>query len=161
MEQNMSVQADHISTLLRYSGISGVAGAVNHGFFSEDRSFITAAIGIVLYLAGALMEHRSSAVENRDWTSFFGFGIVSSIGIGFFTGGIQHFPDSPHRSLWVVPVGFVLSLVALYLSQDRKTINLRPFMIYSILGTVAVVTGCFGALEVIQHMGLAPHEHGH
>ena len=157
----MSLQSDHISTLLRYSGISGIAGAVNHGFFSEDRSFITAAIGILLYLAGALMEHRSSSEDSRDWTSFFGFGIVSSIGIGFFTGGIQHFPDSPHRSLWVVPVGFVLSLVAIYMSQDRKVINLRSFLIYSLGGTAIVVAGSFGALEVIQHMGLAPHEHGH
>jgi drug/metabolite transporter (DMT)-like permease len=156
----MSLQSEHISTLLRYSGISGIAGAVNHGFFSEDRSFITAAIGILLYLAGALMEHRSDPEKSRDWTSFFGFGIVSSIGIGFFTGGIQHFPDSPHRSLWVVPVGFVLSLVAIYMSQDRKAINLRSFLIYSFVGTGIVVAGSFGALEVIQHMGLAPHGHG-
>jgi uncharacterized membrane protein YfcA len=157
----VSLQSDHISTLLRYSGISGIAGAVNHGFFSEDRSFITAAIGILLYLAGALMEHRGNSDASRDWTSFFGFGIVSSIGIGFFTGGIQHFPDSPHRSLWVVPVGFILSLVAVYMSQDRKAINLRSFLIYSLAGTTIVVAGSFGALEVIQHMGLAPHEHGH
>ena len=157
----MSLQSDHISTLLRYSGISGIAGAVNHGFFSEDRSFITAAIGILLYLAGALLEHRSNSDKSRDWTSFFGFGIISSIGIGFFTGGIQHFPDSPHRSLWVVPVGFVLSLVAVYMSQDRKSIDLRAFLIYSLAGTVMVVAGSIGALEIIQHIGLAPHEHGH
>ena len=157
----MSLQSDHISTLLRYSGISGIAGAVNHGFFSEGRSFITAAIGILLYLAGALLEHRNNSKENRDWTNFFGFGIVSSIGIGFFTGGIQHFPDSPHRSLWGVPVGFVLSLIAVYLSQDRNAINLRSFLIYSLAGTAIVVAGSFGALEVIQHIGLAPHEHGH
>lgn len=157
----MSLQSDHISTLLRYSGISGIAGAVNHGFFSEDRSFITAAIGILFYLAGALLERRSNPEEGGDWTNFFGFGIVSSIGIGFFTGGIQHFPDSPHRSLWVVPVGFVLSVTAVYLSQDRSVINLRSFLIYSLAGTAIVVAGSFAALEIIQHIGLAPHEHGH
>jgi hypothetical protein len=51
------LQSDHISTLLRYSGISGIAGAVNHGFFSEDRSFITAAIGI-LYQRRVHLTHR-------------------------------------------------------------------------------------------------------
>ena len=157
----MSIQLDHISTLLRYSGISGIAGAVNHGFFSEHRSFITAGIGIMLYLAGALLEHRNNSDESRDWTNFFGFGIVSSIGIGFFTGGIQHFPDSPHRSLWVVPVGYVLSVVAVYMVQDRSVINLRSFLIYCIAGTAIVVAGSFAALEVIQHIGLVPHEHGH
>ena len=157
----MSLQSEHISMLLRYSGISGIAGAVNHGFFSEDRSFITAVIGILLYLAGALMEHRSNSEENRDWTNFFGFGVISSIGIGFFTGGIQHFPDSPHRSLWVVPVGFILSLVAVCMSLDRKNMNLRSFLIYGLAGTAIVVAGSFGALEIIQYIGLAPHEHGH
>jgi hypothetical protein len=157
----MSLHSDHVSTLLRYSGVSGVAGAVNHGFFSEDRSFITAAIGVLLYLAGALMEHRNNPDENRDWRSFFGFGIVSSVGIGFFTGGIQHFPDSPHRSLWVVPVGFVLSLVAVYMMEGRKVASARSFLIYGLAGTGLVVAGSFGALEIIQHMGLAPHGHGH
>jgi len=47
------------------------------------------------------------------------------------------------------------------LSQGRTAINLRSFMTYSILATVSVVAGCFGALEIIQHMGLAPHGHGH
>ena len=32
----MSFQANHISLLLRYSGISGVAGAVNHGFLVKS-----------------------------------------------------------------------------------------------------------------------------
>ena len=62
----MSFQANHISLLLRYSGISGVAGAVNHGFFSEERSLITAAIGIVLYLVGAFLDHRNHPGAGRS-----------------------------------------------------------------------------------------------
>lgn len=83
----MSFQSHHISLLLRYTGISGIAGAINHGFFSEERSFITAAIGVLLYLIGAFMDHRNNPEETNDWRSLFGFGIVSSIGLGFFTGG--------------------------------------------------------------------------
>ena len=45
--------------LLKYSGISFISGAVNHGFFSGERSLWTAAVGIVLFVAGAWMEHRS------------------------------------------------------------------------------------------------------
>jgi hypothetical protein len=36
--------------------------------------------------------------------------------LDFFTGGLQHFPDSPVRSAWVVPLGFAVSVPALALS---------------------------------------------
>ena len=157
----MSFQANHISLLLRYSGISGVAGAVNHGFFSEERSLITAGIGIILYLVGAFLDHRNHPDESDDWKSLFGFGILSSVGLGFFTGGIQHFPDSPHRSLWVVPTGFVLSLVALYMLEGREKLGTRSFVIYALFGTALVIGGCIGAMEIIEHLGISPHGHGH
>ena len=49
--------------LLKYSGISFISGAVNHGFFSGERSLWTAAVGIVLFVAGAWMEHRSQTTR--------------------------------------------------------------------------------------------------
>jgi len=49
----------HSVMLLKYSGISFISGAVNHGFFSGERSLWTAAAGIVLFVTGAWMEHRS------------------------------------------------------------------------------------------------------
>jgi hypothetical protein len=157
----MSFYSHHISLLLRYSGISGVAGAVNHGFFSEERSFITAAIGVILYLIGAFLDHKNNPVETDDWRSMFGFGIVSSIGLGFFTGGIQHFPDSPQRSLWVVPLGFILSVIALYMLEGREKMNIRSFAFYAVVGTALVIAGCWGAWEALDHLGGVPHSHAH
>ena len=46
-------QHQHGAMLLKYSGISFISGAVNHGFFSGERSLWTAAIGIVLFVLGA------------------------------------------------------------------------------------------------------------
>ena len=157
----MSFQANHISLLLRYSGISGIAGAINHGFFSEERSIITAAIGVALYMIGAVIDHRNHPDETSDWRSFFGFGIISSIGLGFFTGGIQHFPDSPARSMWVVPLGFVMSVIAFYMLEGREKIQIRSFFVYALLGTVLVIAACWGAWEAIDHLGGVPHSHAH
>ena len=103
--------------LLRYSGISFISGAVNHGFFSGQRSLWTAAIGMVLFVIGAVLEHRMAG-NNADQpqTSLLrtlAWGSLLSIGLGFFTGGLQHFPDSPARSSWVVPLGFFVSVLAL------------------------------------------------
>ena len=44
--------------LLKYSGISFISGAVNHGFFSGERSLWTALVGMVLFVLGAWLEHR-------------------------------------------------------------------------------------------------------
>ena len=102
--------------LLKYGGISFISGAVNHGFFSGERSLWTAAVGIVLFVLGAWWEHRQ-ALSTEETPKSLGktllWGTLLSIGLGFFTGGLQHFPDSPERSAWVVPTGFVLSVIAL------------------------------------------------
>ena len=55
-----SFAIQHSAMLLKYSGISFISGAVNHGFFSGERSLWTAAIGIVLFVVGAWMEHPQS-----------------------------------------------------------------------------------------------------
>jgi uncharacterized cupredoxin-like copper-binding protein len=132
---------EHLATLAKYAGISFVAGAVNHGFFSERRSFVTAGIGVVFFLIGAAMELKSAPDGAKHWADLLGFGILASIGLGFFTGGLQHFPDSPERSLWVVPVGFFMSLGALYFGEGRSRISARPLTVYTAAAGISVIVG--------------------
>ena len=131
----------HGAMLLKYSGISFISGAVNHGFFSGERSLWTAAVGIVLFVLGALLEHRlSDSPQERDQSlaRTLTLGTLLSIGLGFFTGGLQHFPDSPARSAWVVPLGFVISVPALAMSGGFEW--RRSSMVYAwVLGVL--VTG--------------------
>ncbi|MEJ6021052.1 cupredoxin domain-containing protein [Ramlibacter sp. PS4R-6] len=133
----VSFQRHHVAMLLRYSGISFISGAVNHGFFSGERSLWTAAAGIALFVAGAWMEHRLAV--DRDETSLARtllWGTLLSIGLGFFTGGLQHFPDSPARSSWVVPLGFALSAAALFMGE-RQALG-RTVAAYVLAGTLLV-----------------------
>ena len=85
--------------LLKYSGISFISGAVNHGFFSGSRSIWTAAIGIVLFVLGAWLEHRLTDSDSEEPRSGLAhtliWGSLLSIGLGFFTGGLQHFLTHP------------------------------------------------------------------
>lgn len=114
-----SFQTQHASMLLKYAGISFISGAVNHGFFSEERSLWTAGIGIVLFVLGAWWEHHLTSKEAETPKTLLQtllWGTLLSIGLGFFTGGLQHFPDSPARSAWVVPTGFFVSVIALAVS---------------------------------------------
>lgn len=135
-----SFQREHLAMLLKYAGISFISGAVNHGFFSGERSLWTAAAGIVMFVAGGWMEHRLSRDKGgAGLARTLAWGTLLSIGLGFFTGGLQHFPDSPARSSWVVPLGFALSVVALAASEQRAF--RRGVAVYGLAGLLVVAAG--------------------
>lgn len=154
----MKFQTEHLATLAKYAGISFVAGAVNHGFFSERRSFVTAGIGVAFFLIGAAMELKSAPDGAKRWADLLGFGILASVGLGFFTGGLQHFPDSPERSLWVVPVGFFMSLGALYFGEGRSRISARPLTVYTAAAGISVIVGSVIAASYWGQQDLV-HDH--
>jgi hypothetical protein len=150
----MKFQLDHISSLFKYTGISFTAGSVTHGFFSEERSIWTAIIGIVLYLIGGSLAKFSHPQESQSWAGVILIGIFASIGLGFFTGGLQHFPDSPDRSVWVVPMGFLISLIAVYLMEGRGVVSAKSTIIYASIGGL-LVTGA----SIYAHNYYEDHGH--
>ncbi len=159
----LNFQTQHASMLLKYAGISFISGAVNHGFFSGERSLWTAAIGVVLFVAGAWWEHHQTQL-NAETPKSLGktllWGTLLSIGLGFFTGGLQHFPDSPARSAWVVPTGFVLSVIALALGND---FHWRRSITVYLAAVGALVTGAsYGTAQwLLTHPEWAAASGGH
>lgn len=159
-----SFQLQHGAMLLRYSGISFISGAVNHGFFSEQRSLWTAAVGIVLFVLGAVLEHRLAQTDaqppQNSLLQTLAWGSLLSIGLGFFTGGLQHFPDSPERSSWVVPLGFFVSVLALAFSAPR--VWQRAATLYVIVLGALVGAGSWGTAQwLAQHPEWAATGHSH
>ena len=155
----MNLPTAHFATLCKYAGISFIAGAVNHGFFSGERSLLTAAIGVLVYLLGGILEMRASPDGSQRWVDLLGLGIVSSIGLGFFTGGLQHFPDSPARSAWVVPLGFAMSLLAYWLMQGRDRAPLRTVLGYGLVTGTVVLAGSLIAWQMLIGAGGGGHDH--
>lgn len=152
----------HGAMLLKYSGISFISGAVNHGFFSGERSLWTAAIGVVLFVLGALMEHRlTDSLQEKPGGLLrtLILGTLLSIGLGFFTGGLQHFPDSPARSAWVVPLGFVLSVPALALQTPLDW--RRSSTAYAVVAGVLVGVGSYGAWKWLEQNPQHAPGHSH
>ena len=157
----MNFAQTHIATLLKYGGISFIAGAVNHGFFSESRSVWTAGFGVLFYLLGSWLDIRSDQARHVRWGDVLGFGLLSSIGLGFFTGGLQHFPDSPDRSLWVVPLGFVVSLLAMYFMDWRGQLRARALVSYGLISFAVVMAGSAAAWSVLHGAPSSEHSHSH
>ena len=157
----MNFPISHISSLCKYTGISFTAGAITHGFFSGERSFWTAVIGIAIYLIGGTLEKIANPDKDHSWTDVLAIGIVASIGLGFFTGGLQHFPDSPARSSWVVPVGFAMSLLAMYLMEGKGKVKLKPVLVYGAISLVLVIAASLYALSYFNDHGSDSHSHSH
>jgi len=157
-------QYHHGAMLLRYAGISFISGAVNHGFFSGERSLWTAAIGMLLFVLGAAMEHRLTDSEaetaQAGLVRTLVLGALLSIGLGFFTGGLQHFPDSPARSAWVVPLGFFISVLALALSTTHPWQGSTTG--YVLVAGLLIGFGSYGAWQWLQaHPQWAATGHAH
>lgn len=160
----MNFQQHHGAMLLKYAGISFISGAVNHGFFSGERSLWTAAIGMVLFVLGAWMEHslrdQTTDTPQTGLLPTLVLGALLSIGLGFFTGGLQHFPDSPARSAWVVPLGFFISVLALAWSTSHAW--QRSTTVYVVLVGALVAGGSYGVWQwLAQHPEWAATGHSH
>ena len=157
----MNFPLSHISSLCKYTGISFTAGAITHGFFSGERAIWTGVFGILIYLVGGILEKIANPDKDHSWTDILAIGIVASIGLGFFTGGLQHFPDSPARSAWVVPVGFAMSLLAMYLMEGKGKIKMKSVLIYGSVSLVLVIAASLYALSYFNQHGDDSHSHDH
>ena len=155
----LQFQQQHGAMLLKYSGISFISGAVNHGFFSGERSLWTAAIGMVLFVLGAWLEHVFDDSPEQDTSqglfNTLAVGSLLSVGLGFFTGGLQHFPDSPARSAWVVPLGFFISVLALTWSTSRAWH--RSIGVYTLVLGGLVSASSYGAWQWFERHPLGSH----
>jgi hypothetical protein len=155
----MNFPLNHISSLCKFTGISFNAGAITHGFFTGERAIWSALFGIAFYLVGSVLEKIANHDKDHSWTNVLATGIVASIGLGFFTGGLLHFPDSPTRSVWVVPVGFTMSLVAMYLMNGKGKANIKSLLIYVVISMTIVIVASFYAFTYFNEHGSDGHSH--
>jgi hypothetical protein len=153
-------QSRHIALLFKCTGASFISGSVNNGFFENHfRSIITAGIGILLFVIGSFIDeyiasHGGSPNESMLDTLF--LSIVLSLGIGFFTGGLQHFPF-PNAPIggWVVPLGFVLTMGVLAWSFRDSLVLIKPITYYGIVATLIAVLLSFSVSSWFEMSGFS------
>ena len=49
---------------------------------------------------------------------------MASVSLGYFMGGLLHFPVYLARGTWVILVEFAMSLVEMYLMNDRGKVDI-------------------------------------
>jgi uncharacterized protein (DUF305 family) len=98
---------EHLLTLGKYIAIGFLSWAMSHGFFSWQRSVIMAILWLILFFVC----ERLSPQEKRNRGELILFILIFPLSIGMLSWWLQHFQDSPSRSLLIIPLGYFLSLL--------------------------------------------------
>jgi uncharacterized protein (DUF305 family) len=145
----------HFITVLSYIGIGFISGAISHWFFSGTRSLIMAALGILLFLVAEVLSEEK---KNR-WELII-FVILYSLAIWMVSGWLQHFLDSPMRSLWIVPVGYFVSLVVYQLKHPEYTKDTVRTLIAWAVTSLLLFVLLYTALFFVPQSWFAYDHHG-
>ncbi len=141
MKTLTAFQVRHIALLCKCTGSSFISGSVNNGFFDHNaRSLMAAAAGLVLFIVGGFIDEYLSSHNSEPSDSMLDILLVNillSVGIGFFTGGLQHYPF-PNAAIaaWVLPLGFLLTLLALAWNFKESIVLLKPITYYTLFVTL-------------------------
>lgn len=109
---------EHTINLLWYLWIWFISGSISHGFFSGTRSIIMAVIWITLFLWSEYL-----TPWKKNYKELFIFWLIYALAVWMVSGWFQHFLDSPMRSLWIIPVGYFVSLLIFPFKTHQKGMN--------------------------------------
>lgn len=96
----------HLISLLWYLGIWFIWWSISHGFFSWTRSIIMALLWIILFVISEFLKWWT-----KDYIHLIVGWLIFSVAVGMVSGWFQHFLDSPMRSLWIIPVWWLVSTI--------------------------------------------------
>lgn len=116
----------HFATLLKYLWISFITWWISHGFFTSERQIITVLLWIFIFLIWIFLMKNKEEYSNIK--TFF-YAIIFAISLWAFTWWMQHFPDSPERSMIIVPLGAILSIYA-YFSLEWENLFQKKYFSY-------------------------------
>lgn len=148
----MTFSRAHFSTLIKYIGVSFITGAISHWFFSGTRSLLTGAFGIFCFIVWTLLEEDTT----NTWKTIIA-GAILAVGIGSVTGGLQHFPDSPERSVLIIPIGYVISV--LFFASIHKYVLTKKEYLYISISSIFMLVLSVGIFFLIENTGITWHSH--
>lgn len=147
----------HFADILWYIGIGFISWAVSHWFFTWTRSIIMALLWIILFTIHQYLKEE----RTHDYMQIILFGLIYSLSIGMISWWLQHFLDSPTRSLWIIPVWYFISYL-IFGAHMKSTTWLKNLNIAILWGVILAIVW-FAAYKIIPmswYSGIDGH-HGH
>jgi len=132
----------YLAELFHYVGIGFVWWAMSHWFFTWERSFYMAVIWFTLFVIWENLAKKDSSEINYSKLLF--VWVVYSISIWMVNWGFQHFLESPERSLLIVPIGFIISILIFWYKEKisfkefKKSLVLLAIFWFILTSTLVV-----------------------
>lgn len=123
----------HLISLLGYIGIGFIGWSISHGFFSGTRSFIMAMLGILLFIISEYLQWWE-----KNYFHLIVWWLIFSIAVGMVSGWLQHFLDSPIRSLWIIPVWWFISSAIFPYKEELTHYNYKKSLIVAWLISIVL-----------------------
>jgi hypothetical protein len=118
----------HLISILWYIWIWFIGGSISHGFFSWTRSIVMAILGIIMFIISEYLKWWA-----KDYAKLIIGWLVFSVAIGMVSGGFQHFLDSPMRSLWIIPVWWIISTIIFPYKEGLTSYNFTKSIVIGVI----------------------------
>lgn len=143
----MIINRKHLINLLGYIGVWFISWALSHGFFTATRSFVMAGLGIILFVVHELLKEDK---KDRNYIVLIWTALIYSLAVGMVSWGFQHFLDSPARSVWIIPVGFLVSLI-MYPFKDsmNEKINWKKSIAIWLVSSLILYVVFYSAMKLL------------
>lgn len=153
----------YIISACNYIGVWFISWSISHGFFSETRSFIMAFLWMVLFILWEFLNKKYIEKE-KIWNFNIYIRIiltwlVFSIWIWMISGWVQHFLDSPTRSLWIIPLWFVISYLIYPKREEMKDIKWSLLIRSAIIFWLLLFSITYSLFKVIPTTWIWADEH--
>jgi hypothetical protein len=73
------------------------------------------------------------------------------------TGGLQHFPDSPERSVLIIPIGYFISI--LFFASIHNFVLSKKEYLYISISSIFMIVLSIGIFFLIENTGITGHSH--
>ncbi len=134
----------HLIAILWYIGIGFIGGSISHGFFSGTRSVIMAILWILLFIVSEYLKGGQ-----KDYTHLIIWWLIYSVAVGMVNGWFQHFLDSPMRSLYIIPVGWILSTLIFPYKEWLTSYDLKKSWLISLAVSIGLAIILYASIHIL------------
>jgi uncharacterized protein (DUF305 family) len=136
-----SVTLPYFVYLMYFLGVGFLGGAIVHFPVNPNLYGIIGAVGAIIFtFASTLNEWITNKrhVLHEGVIKILLYSLVLSIGLGMISGGIQHFVDFPIYASYLIPGGFIISLLGYVLSKEIKLDMQHKMLLVAKISLIAI-----------------------
>lgn len=136
-----TVTLPYITYLMYFLGVGFLSGAIVHYPVNPSLYGVIGAAGAIIFTIASILNEwvtNKRHLLQEGVLKIVLYSLILSIGLGMISGGIQHFVDFPIYASYLVPAGFVISLLGYILNKEIKLDAQHKLILVAKLAIIAI-----------------------